>query len=137
MRRILVLLNARAGTLIDSGTEHVKAALAAALSARAQRLDIQLLKPRAIHAVIMEARHSDYDTIVGGGDGSASCAVSALAGSDKTLAVLPFGTVNLLGRDLKMPPAIHAAIAALAGAQQRRIDLASVNNRMFHSLSGV
>jgi diacylglycerol kinase family enzyme len=138
MRRILVLLNARAGTLIDSGTEHVKAALAAALSARAERLEIRLLKPRTIHAAVAEARHSDYDTIiVGGGDGSASCAVAALAGSDKTLAVLPFGTVNLLGRDLKMPPTIDAAIAALAGAQPRRIDLASVNNRMFHSLSGI
>jgi diacylglycerol kinase family enzyme len=138
MRRILVLLNARAGTLLDSGTEHVKEALSAALSARAERLDIQLLKPRAMHAAIMEARESNYDTIiVGGGDGSASCATAALAGSDTTLAVLPFGTINLLGRDLGMPPDIDAAIAALAGAQPRRIDLASVNGRMFHSLSGI
>src|SRR4051794_12230010 len=138
MRRILVLLNGRAGTLLDSGTEHVKDALSGALSARAQRLDIRVLKPRAIQPAVAEARDSDYDTIiVGGGDGSASCAAGALAGSDKTLAVLPFGTVNLLGRDLGLPPDVDAAITALATAQPRRIDLASVNDRMFHSLSGI
>jgi len=138
MHRILVLLNARAGTLLDTGTDHVKEALRAALSARAQRLDIHLLKPRNIHSAVAQARHSDYDTIiVGGGDGSANCAAGALAGSDKTLGVLPFGTVNLLGRDLGMPPDIDAAIAALARAQPRRIDLARVNDRFFHSLCGI
>jgi diacylglycerol kinase family enzyme len=138
MRRILVLLNARAGTLLDSGTEHIKAALTDALAPRAERLDIHLLKPRNIHAAVMHGRASDYDTIIiGGGDGSVNCAAGALAGSDKTLAVLPFGTVYLLGRDLGMPADIDAAIAALATAQPRRIDLALVNNRMFHSLSGI
>jgi diacylglycerol kinase family enzyme len=138
MRRILVLLNARAGTLLDSGTDHVRNTVSAALSPRAERVDIRLLKPRYIRGAIEQARPADYDTIiVGGGDGSANCAVGVLAGSDKTLGILPFGTVNLLARDLGMPTEIDAAIAALATAQVRRIDLARVNNRAFHSLCGI
>ena len=66
-----------------------------------------------------------------------SCAVAALAGSDKTLGVLPFGTLNLLATDLGMPSKPADAIAALAGAKPRRIDLASVGGRPFHSLSGL
>ena len=53
------------------------------------------------------------------------------------LGVLPFGTMNLLARDLGMPPDPHAAVAALATAVPRRIDLAEINGRPFHTLSGL
>ena len=83
-------------------------------------------------------RVADHDTVViGGGDGSVSAAVDALAPTGKTLGVLPCGTLNLLARDLGMPDDVDAAIAALARATPRRIDLASLNGRLFHSLSGL
>ena len=75
--------------------------------------------------------------VVGGGDGSVSAAANALAGTGKTLGVLPFGTLNLLARDLAMPANIEEAIEALGAAQPRKIDLARVNGRFFHSLSGL
>jgi diacylglycerol kinase family enzyme len=140
MKRILVLLNARAGALIDGGSKDVREQIRAALegAGAARKVDIRLLQPRQMAPAIGEAARSDHDTIViGGGDGSVSYAVGALAGGDKTLGVLPFGTLNLLARDLGMPAEPAAAIAALASAQPRRIDLASVNGRPFHSLSGL
>ena len=134
----LVLLNARAGTLLDAGPERIRDELVAALKGRCERTDIKLIKPRKLAEEIGRAARSDYSTIiVGGGDGSASCAAHALARSGKTLGVLPFGTLNLLARDLGMPPNVHEAIAALGEAQPRRIDLARVNGRAFHSLSGL
>jgi diacylglycerol kinase family enzyme len=97
-----------------------------------------LLKPRALKAAIGQAAESPHDTVViGGGDGSASLAATAFTGIDKVLGVLPFGTMNLLGRDLGMPPDPHQAIAALAVASPRRLDLAEVNGRPFHTLSGL
>ena len=136
MSKTLVLLNARAGTLIDSGADHVVAALKSALAGREP--DIRLLKPRDMAPAIAEAARGPHDTIIiGGGDGSVSCAAAALAGSDKVLGVLPFGTLNLLARDLGMPSDPKEAVAALASAKPRGIDLARVAGRPFHSLSGL
>lgn len=134
----LVLLNARAGTLIDAGPERVREALVSSLKGRCSHNDIRLVKPRELIPQIQRAATSDFSTIVvGGGDGSVSAAVHALAGSGKTLGVLPFGTLNLLSRDLAMPQAIDEAIEAIGVAHPRKIDLARVNGRYFHSLSGL
>ena len=138
MRRVLVLLNARAGTLIDAGTENIVKEIEAALKPRCESLEVRLLQPRDLAGAIRNAAVGLHDTvIVGGGDGSASAAVAAFSGGEKLLGVLPFGTMNLLGRDLGMPPAPHEAVAALANVAPRRIDLAEVNGRPFHTLSGL
>lgn len=138
MAETLVLLNARAGALIDAGAGRVRDALASSLKGRSERVDIRLVRPGYLKDEIERAAQSDISTlIVGGGDGSVNCAAHALAGSSKTLGVLPFGTMNLFARDLNMPANIEAAIDAIADARPRRIDLARVNGRHFHSLSGL
>lgn len=135
MPRTLVLLNARAGTLLDRGADQVRRDLE---GLRGEQVELQLLRPRQLTRAIAAAAQGPHDTvIVGGGDGSVSCAVNALAGSDKVLGVLPLGTMNLLARDLGMPTDLGAAAAALATATPRRIDLAGLNGRAFHSLSGL
>lgn len=81
---------------------------------------------------------SDYDTIiVGGGDGSVGYAADRLAGTEKTLGVLPLGTVNLLARDIGVPANLDDAIAALEASVPRAIDLGMLNGRAFHMLSGM
>lgn len=134
MPDILVLLNARAGALLSGGAQ-VRAALHESLGDRAE---IRLLRPRAMPRAIAQAAHSDFDTVVvGGGDGSVNCAAQAFAGTDKTLGVLPCGTMNLFARDLGMPQDPLAAAQCLAQTAPRLIDLGSVNGRPFHSLSGL
>jgi diacylglycerol kinase family enzyme len=138
MKNVLVLLNARAGTLIDAGSADIVGEIDAALKGRAGRVETRLLQPNEITRAIAAAARGPYDTvIVGGGDGSVSVAAAALANSDKVLGVLPFGTMNLFGRDLGMPRDPREAIAALADATPRRIDLAEINGRPFHTLSGL
>jgi len=138
MKRVLVLLNARAGTLIDAGTENIVALIESTLKPRCDSLDIRLLQPRELPGEIAHAARGPHDTvIVGGGDGSVSAAVAAFSGGEKLLGVLPFGTMNLFARDLGMPSGVHEAVAALATVVPRRIDLAEVNGRPFHTLSGL
>jgi len=138
MKRVLVLLNARAGTLIDAGTDSIVKQIEATLKPRCDSLDIRLLQPRDLPGAIADAALGIHDTvIVGGGDGSVSAAVAAFSGGEKLLGVLPFGTLNLFARDLGMPSGVHEAVAALATVAPRRIDLAEVNGRPFHTLSGL
>jgi len=138
MKRILVLLNARAGTLIDAGTDSIVKQIEAALKPRCDSLDIRLLQPRDLPGAIADAALGIHDTvIVGGGDGSVSAAVAAFSGGEKLLGVLPFGTMNLLARDLGMPSDAREAVAALSAVTPHRIDLAEVNGRPFHTLSGL
>jgi len=134
----LVLLNARAGAVIDVGLDRVRDTLTSALKGRARRFEIRPVRPAQLREEIERAAKSSVSTlIVGGGDGSVNCAVNALAGSDKTLGVLPFGTMNLFARDLGMPADIEAAMESIGAATPRRVDLAQVNGRYFHSLSGL
>ena len=109
-----------------------------ALKPHCERLDVRLLSPGEMRRAIADAAVGRHDTvIIGGGDGSVSAAVAAFSGGDKVLGVLPFGTMNLLARDLGMPTDPRAAVAALAAAAPRRIDLAEINGRPFHTLSGL
>ena len=115
MKRVLVLLNARAGTLLNAGAARVVEEIEAALKPRCESLDIRLLQPQQLPRAITQAALGPHDTvIVGGGDGSLSAAVAAFVATDKVLGVLPFGTMNLLARDLGMPPDPREAVAALA-----------------------
>jgi diacylglycerol kinase family enzyme len=138
MRHVVVLLNARAGTLINIGAARIVDQIEATLRPHCEWLDVRVLKPRALRRAIGEAAIGPQDTvIVGGGDGSVSAAVAAFSGGDKVLGVLPFGTMNLFARDLGMPADPRAAVAALARAAPCRIGLAEVNGRPFHTLSGL
>ena len=125
-----------ADTLIDAGAERVREALASSLKGAAR----PPTSPGAAAQSLVEIRRAAAGVstvVVGGGDGSVSLAAHALAGTGKTLGVLPFGTLNLLARDLSMPAQIDAAIEAFGAARPRKVDLARVNGRFFHSLSGL
>lgn len=144
MARCLVLLNPRAGTLRDlkhdAGSRETPAELITARFATAGKaVEVRMVPPRDLSAALNEIGPDDAhdEIIVGGGDGSLSRSLERLLASGKTFGVLPFGTMNLLARDLGVPQGMDEAIAALASAEPRRIDLASVNGRPFHSISGL
>ena len=138
MRDVSVILNARAGALLGRNRAEIKSAVADALGVDGRRVEVAFASGRSITHAIDRAAAGRYDTlIVGGGDGSVSYAASRLAGSEKALGVLPLGTMNLLGRDLGMPSGLPEMLVALSRARPRRIDLATLNGRLFHSLSGI
>ena len=69
--------------------------------------------------------------VVGGGDGTLGSAASQLAGSDTTLGILPLGTLNHFARDLGIPPDTNDAIAVIAAGHAVRVDVGTVDGRVF------
>lgn len=79
------------------------------------------------------ARRMDPEAVVvAGGDGTIACAAQVLAGSGTPLGILPFGTMNLLAKDLGIPTdAPDRAMKIIAAGLVREIDVAEVNGRVF------
>lgn len=86
---------------------------------------------RLIAAVEAAVEDGCRTIIVGGGDGTISSVVHALAETDSTLGLLPLGTGNQLARDLGIPSDIAEAAKVIAGGRSCAIDLARVNNEAF------
>lgn len=81
---------------------------------------------------VARAVASDADVIVAaGGDGTAAAVARGVIDTDKTLAVLPLGTMNVLARDLNVPLDLDEAIAVLGAGELRRIDVGELNGSIF------
>jgi YegS/Rv2252/BmrU family lipid kinase len=138
LAEIAVILNARAGTIRDRQPGDVERIVREAFAGHSETISVDLVEGDQFIKAIDKASHRKVDTlIVGGGDGSVGYAARKLKGTDTVLGVLPLGTMNLLARSLGMPTDLEPALAALASADTKRIDLASVNGRIFHTLAGL
>jgi diacylglycerol kinase family enzyme len=129
-RRFHVIFNPNAGTALSSGltTDRLRALFeAAGLAFDIDDDEALPMAERVTHAV-----QGPSDVIVaGGGDGTVLAVAEAVAGTDKTLGILPLGTMNALARDLALPLDLEGSIAALAHSEPRAIDLAEVNGQPF------
>lgn len=73
-----------------------------------------------------------------GGDGTVMAAVTAMAGGDVPLAILPAGTGNLLARNLDLPINDEAACLRIGiGDRTRAIDVGVIEDRKFAVMAGL
>ncbi|GAB1641961.1 diacylglycerol/lipid kinase family protein [Krasilnikovia sp. MM14-A1259] len=72
-----------------------------------------------------------------GGDGTVTACVTALAGTDVALAVLPAGTGNLLAANLGLDSDAAAAVEVAVQGARRRIDVGVVGDRCFVVMAGM
>src|SRR3954447_2586793 len=66
-----------------------------------------------------------------GGDGLAGAVAGGLAGTDTPLGILPGGRGNDFARVIQIPSDPADAVAAVATASERKLDLAEVDGRPF------
>ena len=79
-----------------------------------------------------------YDIIVAvGGDGTVNETASAIAGTNKVLGIIPYGSGNGLARFLKLPMSAIEAIKALNTGLVKSIDSAQVNGKWFFNMAGM
>ena len=119
--------------------ESVAAELEGLFAAAGVEADVRLVEPGRLHDEFAEAAGAAGlgAVVAAGGDGTISCAAGALAGSDRPLGILSFGTLNHFARDAGLPADVKEAVAAIAGGRTRQVDVAEVNGRVFINNSAV
>ncbi|VAX36635.1 Transcription regulator [contains diacylglycerol kinase catalytic domain] [hydrothermal vent metagenome] len=92
------------------------------------------------HATVLakECVAEGFDLVIAaGGDGTVNEIINGLVGSDVTLGVIPLGTANVFGIEIKLPIEIKAACQVIASGETRVIDLGRANGRYFVCMAGV
>ncbi|HEX6791964.1 MAG TPA: diacylglycerol kinase family protein [Candidatus Krumholzibacteria bacterium] len=89
--------------------------------------------------MVREHLAEGYDLVVaGGGDGTVSCALAALLGTDIPLGIIPLGTGNIVAREFDIPVDIEDAVALLAASPSRKqIDAMKIGDRVCVLNAGV
>lgn len=123
---LTVLMNLTAG----SGT--TAEALHAAFAAAGRDATVVTLAPDDDPSVVA-ARYVSPGALVvaAGGDGTVSAIAAAVAGTGAVLGVLPTGTLNHFAKDLGLPLGLDAAVAVIVTGRAVRVDVGSVNGRIF------
>ncbi len=91
----------------------------------------------ALSAALSCAETQDTRVVVAGGDGTIHAALPALVDTGVPLAILPVGSVNVLARELGIPPSLEAAIGVAKSGRLRQIDLGYANGRAFALMAGI
>lgn len=87
---------------------------------------------RLLGELARSAARAPYDLLVaGGGDGTVSTVAAAIAGTDRTLGVLPLGTVNHFAKYLGLPLALEGAVRTLVEGRRVQVDVGEVNGHVF------
>jgi hypothetical protein len=130
IHQVAVVLNGNAEALLQrSGTQSELRSLLAEAGFQAEFISDEGSLPARV-ARARAVRSGADAVIVAGGDGTIACAAQELAGGQIPLGILPFGTMNLLARDLNLPIGdIAAGIRIIAEGRVRRIDVGEVNSR--------
>jgi diacylglycerol kinase family enzyme len=126
MCRIALVRNPHSGTAPDI------AELARALREADVAADIFDIPSGSTFGAWIDGVASRYAIVAAaGGDGTVSSVAAAVARANKTLAVVPTGTLNHFARDAGIPTDFAEAIAILRTGVARPVDIGSVNGRVF------
>lgn len=124
-----MIINAASGTAKNGAIESLKELFAS------RGVEAQILSATSgegIAELATEAVKNDCQPIIaGGGDGTISTVASNLVDTDRTLGVLPLGTLNHFAKDLKIPQDIAGALSVCLEGRVAKIDVAEVNGRLF------
>lgn len=129
-RTATLIVNPKAGSLLDNAITPQDIAE----RVRAAGIEVELLTgdPSELAELVDQAIGRPAElVIVAGGDGTVNAAAHRVAGSEKTLGILPSGTLNHLSQDLGIPQDLNGAVAVLAEGEPVEIDIGEVNGQSF------
>ena len=128
--KIAVIINAASGA---SDKEEMGRRLEEIFAAQNIEAQVSLARTGAeVVELATRAAQSDAEIIVaGGGDGTINSVAAAVIDNNKTLGILPFGTMNHLAKDLHIPLDLEGAVNTILEGHVIHIDVGEVNGRIF------
>ncbi|MEO8211152.1 MAG: diacylglycerol kinase family protein [bacterium] len=133
--KIAIITNESSGTI---STEEKEKLIKDAFKDINVQFELFILKNSEMQKKVKELIQSNVDVIAaGGGDGTVSLIAELLSGSDKTLGVLPLGTLNHFAKDLGIPQDLKKAVEVLSKGNIKKIDIAEVNGKRFINNSSI
>lgn len=127
---VTLLVNPNAGGLLDGAVTPED--IAARIADAGFQVDLMSGPPAGLRERLERAVALPADLIVvAGGDGTINTAAQVLAGTGKTLAMIPAGTLNHLTKDLGIPGDIDGAVEVLRTGEPGLIDIGEVNGNLF------
>ncbi|HKP71899.1 MAG TPA: diacylglycerol kinase family protein [Pyrinomonadaceae bacterium] len=129
--RVEIILNASAGSGEQEEARRTLKELFAA-----SRTDAHVSLARSgVEIVSLARRAARQDevkvVVAGGGDGTVNAVASELVGTEKTLGVLPLGTLNHFAKDLHIPLELEEAARNIVEGETIKVDVGEVNGRIF------
>jgi YegS/Rv2252/BmrU family lipid kinase len=134
-RSAILIVNA----LSRQGEKQFEAARDKLIDAGIKLLDaIAIDKPGTLSGIVDQAMAKKPPMLIlGGGDGTLSCAVDELVGTDTVFAILPLGTANSFARSLQIPLDLDGAIAVITDGEVRRLDLGMIDDDYFCNCAAI
>src|SRR5215210_1905941 len=125
-----VIINATSGA---NDKERVRDRLAELFAARGLTPRITLAQSGAeIVELAQRAVREDCNPVVaGGGDGTINAVASHVVGTNRTLGVLPLGTLNHFAKDIQVPLELEMAARVCLEGRVAQVDVGEVNGRIF------
>jgi diacylglycerol kinase family enzyme len=128
--RPFVIINAASGTDDKNRAREILADTFASFNVEA---GISLAKSgeEIINLARRAVRDNCQPIIAGGGDGTINAVASVLLDTDRTLGVLPLGTLNHFAKDLHISLDLASAARVCMEGREARVDVGEVNGRIF------
>lgn len=130
MSPVAVIINAASGA---GDKENERRTLADFFAASGIDARIDLARSGAeIVEMAKSAARGGYQTIVAaGGDGTISAVAAELVETEKTLGVLPLGTLNHFAKDLNISLDLTEAARTISAGRVAKVDVGEVNGQLF------
>jgi diacylglycerol kinase family enzyme len=129
--RIVGVFNRDGGSLKTMDADAFAARAVDVFGAQGHELDVRVVRGAEVSAALDKAGEAGEALLAAGGDGTVSSAARVAYKRGIPLGVLPAGTMNLFARSLGIPPALDAALTALAAGAIETVDIATANGKPF------
>jgi YegS/Rv2252/BmrU family lipid kinase len=134
--RLTILINAAAGT---GEQEETRRRLASIFASSDLEVEISLVRngEEMTDLARRAVANGSRTVVAGGGDGTINAVAAVLVGTNTSLGVLPFGTLNHFAKDLQIPLDLEGAARTIVTGQTIAVDVGEVNGHIFLNNSGM